>query len=500
MPPPPAVVGYIQESITARGQSLLRPYSRAMASRSLFDELSALLRSAGLEIRTESFKNPPDSAGGFCRIRGKNLVLLHSGASPAERASALIEVVEQVGLDHLGAKGVDLSPELLARLNRRGQMSWPHKSDAPPIAKTDTTAPADLRLVHPDHKLSRYTTMGLGGEANSFVRAQKTTDVVDAVRQTNDQETPLFVLGGGSNLVVADAGVQGTVLKIELRGIEVRSKRDVVLVTVGAGENWHDFAQQMTAAHFAGVECLGGIPGSVGATPIQNVGAYGQEVSQTIQSVTVLDRNTLEVKKLSNKKCAFSYRSSVFKRSSKDRYIVLTVTFSLRPDGRPCIRNGELSRTLEAQGDAHSLQDVFDTVVNLRRKKSMVFDPADENSRSCGSFFVNAQVTEAIFQQISQEFGAPPPHFPGEKGLIKIPSAWLIEQSGFPKGYSIGGAVGLSTKHTLALVSHSGASATELVTFARHIRQKVEERMHVRLAPEPNFWGFSPLSDGLPSL
>jgi len=468
-----------------------------MAKASLFNELCKLLRQAGLEIRVESFKSPPDTAGGFCRIRGKNLILLHSGASKPERAQALIEVVERMGLTELGKNGTDLSPELLARLNRRGQMPWPHRSEAPSIAKTGNYSIPDLRIVPPDNKLSHFTTMGVGGEPQHLKTAFSEADIIDATRECKKSEDALFLLGGGSNVVVSDNGVSGTVLRVALRGIEIAEDGEDVLVTAAAGENWHDFAEQMSAENLAGIECLGGIPGAVGATPIQNVGAYGQDVGQTIESVRLLDRSTLKILDFNNESCLFAYRDSVFKGKERDKYIVLAVTYRLKRDAAPCIRYGELSRTLEDKKRAPSLSEVFETVVELRRRKSMVLDPNDENTRSCGSFFVNAQVNQETINTIGKMVGEAPPTFPGENGLIKVPSAWLIEKAGLGKGFRQG-PVGISTKHTLAIVAHEGALAQDIVQLAHHIREKVERAFSVRLVPEPHFWGFSSFDEGLP--
>lgn len=465
----------------------------------MFQELLELLQGAGVEIRVEAFQNPPDSAGGLCVMRGRHLVLLDSQASQPEQARALLEVLERIGLERMGLRTADLSPALLAKLNRRGQMPW-----SPPANRNTPQRPAPshppLRLVHYAPTLSDLTTMGVGGAASDFVEARSDSEVIATVRRCRDSKTPLYVLGGGSNVVVADAGVPGTVLQLQTRGITVKDEGDTVLVEAQAGENWHDFVSQMTLSNYAGLECLGGIPGAVGATPIQNVGAYGQEVSQSIVRVKVLERSSLEIRHFSAEECQFSYRNSVFKTAEKDKHIVLSVTYRLVKSGAPSVRYGELSKELarihvEA---APSLENVFRTVINLRRNKSMVLDAHDENTRSCGSFFVNALVDEEQVAHISEVAEEKIPTFPGENGLIKIPAAWLIERAGFPKG-TRRGRVGLSTKHTLALVAHPGASAHELVQFANHIRTIVKEHFGVLLQPEPHFWGFEKLVDGLPT-
>lgn len=459
----------------------------------LLDEMTAVLKAAGLEIRTEPFRLPPDSAGGLCRVHGRKLVLLDSGASRPEQARALLEVVESIGLSALGISGRDLSPVLLSALNRRGKMPWPHKKQAPPLAK----ATGGVRKT-PTPRLADLTTMGVGGRAEKFLEVVTDDEVREAARFAQKEGLPLYPLGGGSNVVVSDAGVSGIVMKLAMTGIELTHLGEQVFVTAAAGENWHDFAAQMTAEEFAGVECLGGIPGSVGATPIQNVGAYGQEVAQTIESVRVLDRRTLEISQITAKECGFVYRGSVFKSAARDRYVVLAVTFRLLRNAPAAVRYGELRHALDEREWPASLKEVFRTVFELRKKKSMVLDQEDENFRSCGSFFVNAQLPSKAVEHIERVAGEAPPQFPGDNGLIKIPSAWLIERAGLSKGTRQKYA-GLSTKHALSIVAHKGALARDVVQFARYVRAAVEERFEVRLIPEPHFWGFGSLEDGLPT-
>lgn len=463
----------------------------------LFDEICVLLRAAGIEIRTERFVLAPDSAGGLCRVEGKDLVLLHAGASKAERARALLEVVEQIGLRRLGIRGAELSPTLLSRLNRRGQMPWPHKSEAPPVAKTQNwhRQQDHLKLIMTPPPLSGLTTMGVGGSPTRFEIATSEAHLIALVREARSNDSPIYILGGGSNIVASDEGVPGTVIKMALAGVSIKTKGNDVLVTAAAGENWHEFAKSMTELDYAGLECLGGIPGSVGATPIQNVGAYGQEVSQTIHSVRVLNRTTLKIRILKNADCRFGYRTSLFKNEASNKYIILAVTFRLTPKGAPSLHYAELQKVL---GPEATLQSTFDQVIHLRRQKSMVYDIRDPNHRSCGSFFVNAQITKEQLTQIATQLNTNVPHFPGDDDLVKVPSAWLIEQAGFAKG-TRHGKVGLSTQHTLCLVAHEGATALALIEFAASIRQAVLKTFGIQLIPEPHFWGFSQLDAGLPS-
>lgn len=325
----------------------------------------------------------------------------------------------------------------------------------------------------------------------------KTSDEVhEALRFARSKDLPVYPLGGGSNLVVADAGVRGLVLALATRGIEFEAHGDDTLVHARAGENWDDLVAATVERGLAGLECLSGIPGSVGATPIQNVGAYGQEVADCIESVEVLDRATLEIRTLSNAECQFAYRDSFFKREGADRFIVLGVSYRLIPRGAPRIAYAELKKALDARESAPDLTEVRRTVIELRRAKSMVLDPDDENGRSCGSFFVNALVDAERLAAL-RAAGFEPPAFPQADGRVKIPSAWLIERAGLDKGFRLG-AAGLSSKHCLALVAHAGATADDVVTLAHFVRARVIEAFGVELTPEPQFWGFDAWDRGLP--
>ncbi|HSC89957.1 MAG TPA: UDP-N-acetylmuramate dehydrogenase [Polyangiaceae bacterium] len=343
--------------------------------------------------------------------------------------------------------------------------------------------------------LAPLTTLGLGGPAREFVRATTEAEILSAVERATAHELPLYPLGGGSNLVVADEGVEGLVLAIDSRGIDFHPDGDGVLVTAAAGEPWDAFTELLCARGWAGVECLGGIPGKVGATPIQNVGAYGQEVSDVVVSVRALERSTLRVVELDRQACAFAYRDSFFKREGKDRFVVLSVTFrlSVKRSSRPDYP--ELARALGRAAELVSPEEARRAVIELRRQKSMVLDPCDENARSCGSFFVNPRVTAEQLAYVATVAGGAPPAFPDPSGLIKLPAAWLIERAGLQKGMRHG-AVGLSSRHTLALVAHRGATARQVVDFARFVQATVREVFRVQLEPEPNFWGFAGVEPG----
>jgi UDP-N-acetylmuramate dehydrogenase len=332
--------------------------------------------------------------------------------------------------------------------------------------------------------------MGLGGPARWFVPARHETDVRAAWAWARERHVPVHVLGGGSNVVVDDAGVDALVVRLDTRGIEWRETADAVDVTAAAGEGWDDLVRCAVARDWAGLECLSGIPGRVGATPIQNVGAYGQEVADTIVAVHAIDRTSGETRSLPASECGFSYRDSRFKSGEPDRWIVIAVTYRLRPGGAPTVKYDELRKHLGGRGVTRpTLAAVRDSVIEIRRAKSMVLDAADPNRRSCGSFFTNPLVTPAHADKVAARAGvAGMPRWAQPDGAVKLSAAWLIERAGFTRGLSAG-PVGLSTRHTLAIVCHDGARAADVAGFARRIRDTVAERFDVRLTPEPVLWG-----------
>jgi UDP-N-acetylmuramate dehydrogenase len=341
--------------------------------------------------------------------------------------------------------------------------------------------------------LAARCTLGVGGSARFFVRAQDERTLVQALEWADQGGVALRVLGGGSNVVIADEGLDALVIRIMLRGRRVRDEGDQdVELTAAAGEPWDDVVEYAVGRGWAGLECLSGIPGLVGAAPIQNIGAYGQDVSQTIARVRAYDRISRSIVMLPPDECAFGYRDSMFKSVSPDRYVVLDVTFRLAKGGAPTIRYAELeARLAEQRLDRPSLDDVRRAVMAIRRSKSMVIDPDDPNRRSCGSFFVNPVVTPEELSHVERRAGGPDsmPRFPQSDGQHKLSAAWLIERAGFQKGQRRG-AVGLSTRHALALVCHDGAKAGSVIAFAREIRDRVRDRFGVVLMPEPVLWGF----------
>ncbi len=348
-----------------------------------------------------------------------------------------------------------------------------------------SVAPAGLQRNVP---LATLTTLGIGGPAKLFARAESIDEIREVITWTRTQRAPLFILGGGSNVLIADQGFDGVVLKIDLRGITVLTEdRGAVTIYVAAGERWDDFVAFAVDRGWAGIECLSGIPGLTGATPIQNVGAYGQEVSETIIGVEAIERDTGRVVTLTNLECGFGYRQSVFKNQAKDHYVVAGVTFRLMPRGSATIRYPELQKYLdEHEIDANDLQQVRGAVIAIRKRKGMVLDPSDPDTRSDGSFFMNPIVTQARFEEI-RNLDENVPHFPsGDQ--IKLSAAWLIEQAGFQKGFVHGNA-GLSSKHTLAVINRGGGTAREILELVRMIQDGVREKFGVEIQPEPSFIG-----------
>ena len=339
--------------------------------------------------------------------------------------------------------------------------------------------------------LASRTTLGVGGPARWLVKARDEATLLDALDWAAARGVAVRVLGGGSNVVVADAGVDALVLQVALRGVEARETDGAVEVTAAAGEPWDDLVRQAVEHGWAGLECLSGIPGLVGATPIQNVGAYGQDVSQTIVALRAMDRRSRRPVTLSAAECRFGYRDSLFRSVEPERYVVVSVTYRLARGGAPAVRYAELARHLEGRGlAAPTLDQARESVLAIRRAKSMVLEAGDENRRSCGSFFVNPVVAAGEAARIGALAapGAAMPQWPEPDGRVKLSAAWLIERAGFTRGERVG-PVGLSSRHTLAIVCHEGARAADVAAFARRVRAGVAERFGVRLAPEPVFWG-----------
>jgi UDP-N-acetylmuramate dehydrogenase len=344
-------------------------------------------------------------------------------------------------------------------------------------------------LAREDVPLAPLTTLRLGGPAARMVEIQSEDDVMLAVRDADARGEPLLVLGGGSNIVVADAGFPGLVANMAIRGIDVRKDGQRVVVDVAAGEDWDPLAAHAVDEGWSGFECMSGIPGRVGATPIQNVGAYGQEVSDTVAWVRAFDREDQAFVTLEASACGFGYRTSLFKRES--RWIVTRVRFVLEAGREAPVRYAELARVLSLPRGARApSRTVRDTVLELRQSKGMVLDPSDPDSVSAGSFFVNPILDAQAFAELERRAGERPPCFEVGDGRAKVPAAWLVERAGFPKGWGHG-AVGVSRKHALALVNRGGATTRELLALARAICEGVRARFGVELEPEPVFVGCS---------
>ena len=343
-----------------------------------------------------------------------------------------------------------------------------------------------MEVAH-DVALAPFTTLRLGGPARRLLVATTDDELVSAALGPDPEDGPVVLLAGGSNVVVADRGVDGTVVRVATRGVEISGAPDgTAHVTVAAGEPWDDVVARCVEEGLAGIECLSGIPGSTGATPIQNVGAYGQDVAETIVSVRVLDREAGEILDLAGEDCGFRYRDSAFK--GNDRHVVLRVTFALRRDPRGgSARYAELARTLGVDaGDRVPLSDVREAVLGLRRGKGMVLDAADHDTWSAGSFFTNPILDADAFEELAARAAARL----GPDAGVKTSAAWLIERAGFTKGHpGPGGRVALSHKHTLALTNRGDARTADLVGLAREIRGGVRETFGVTLVPEPVFLG-----------
>ena len=343
--------------------------------------------------------------------------------------------------------------------------------------------------------LAPLTTINIGGPARYFVEARTAGEVQEAVAFARSRNLPLFVLGGGSNLVVADAGWPGLVLKIAIQGIGQQSghnENGKILFDAGAGESWDKFVSRTVIARCAGVECLSGIPGSVGGTPVQNVGAYGQEVAETIASVQVLDLRDNQVRELCPDACEFSYRSSIFNTTERGRFIVLRVTYALSPGGSPRITYADLKRHFEGRETSPDLAEIREAVRHIRALKGMLITSGDPDCQSAGSFFKNPVLSAEQHEDLKQRAaarGLTVPSYPALETRKKVSAAWLVERSGFAKGFGFG-RVGISTRHALAIVNRGGATAADVLALKQQIQHRVEEIWGVRLEPEPVMVGF----------
>lgn len=340
--------------------------------------------------------------------------------------------------------------------------------------------------------LAPLTTLKVGGPARFFVEANMISEVSEAVEFSRSRNLPLFILGGGSNVVISDSGWPGLVLKIGVTGINHRHGHDEVVFEAGAGEDWDKFVALVVAHNCAGIECLSGIPGSVGGTPVQNVGAYGQEVSQTIESVLALDLRDGQLHELCKEACGFSYRTSTFNTTERGRYIILQVNYVLHHGGDGYIAYADLKKYFAGWSVKPTLADVRDAVRKIRNGKGMLLTPGDEDCRSVGSFFKNPILSEDQYQAVKARASAKHlqlPSYPALDAQKKVSAAWLVEHSGFSRGYGYG-QVGISRKHALAIVNRGKATASEILALKDDIQQRIEDIWGIALEPEPVFVGF----------
>ena len=351
---------------------------------------------------------------------------------------------------------------------------------------------AEKAKIQENVPLAPLTTLGVGGQARFFVKLRSVRDVEDAVAFAQAKRLPLFVLGGGSNLVISDQGWDGLVMQIAIPGMDERQEQGKALFEAGAGVDWDAFVAHCVARGYAGVECMSGIPGSVGGTPVQNVGAYGQEVSETIVSVLTFDLGDNRVRELKAAECGFSYRTSIFNTSQRGRYIILRVSYSLQAEAKPSLRYADLQKYFAGRDGTPSLAETREAVRKIRASKGMLISPGDPDSRSAGSFFKNPILSASQHEELTRrasERNLQVPNYPALSQQRKVSAAWLVENSGFKKGYVKGNA-GISSKHALAIVNRGAATAADILALKDEIQARVEQTWGIHLEPEPIFVGF----------
>jgi UDP-N-acetylmuramate dehydrogenase len=346
-------------------------------------------------------------------------------------------------------------------------------------------------LIQNNIALAPYTTLGIGGPARFFCTIAAEHDIPAALRYAKKNDLDTFVLGGGSNLLISDEYYEGLVLHMAIPGIAAKEHGSKVLYDVGAGESWDAFVSRAIRNGCSGIECLAGIPGTVGGTPVQNVGAYGQEVSETIASVRVYDTESESFTELAPAQCGFRYRQSIFNSTDAGRYIVTHVRFALHKDGAPTLAYADLQKHFAGNPNP-TLAEVVAAVREIRRAKGMLIVPGDPDCRSAGSFFKNPIVDAAVIPQIARALGIDEekvPRYsaaagPATASQVKIPAAWLLEQAGFHKGFTMGPA-GISSRHTLALINRGNATATDIIALRNEIQRTIESRFGIKLQQEP---------------
>jgi UDP-N-acetylmuramate dehydrogenase len=341
--------------------------------------------------------------------------------------------------------------------------------------------------IEEDVPLGPFTTFGIGGPARFLIEATTETEIIDGISFARERALPLFVLGGGSNLLVSDVGFAGVVLRVALKGIESVEDKGTRVFSAAAGENWDRFVCRAVAEDCAGIECLAGIPGTVGGTPVQNVGAYGQEVAETIEDVRVLDLESLAFREMSASECGFSYRTSLFNSSARGRFLVSRVDYRLNLGAPANLRYAELKKAFPADSQP-GLAEVAATVRKIRQAKGMLLVEGDPDCRSAGSFFKNPIVSNEMLPELTAKFGTLPPNYPAGEDKVKLAAAWLIERAGFPKGFRLGRA-GISSRHTLALVNLGGAQAADILALRDLIANRLVS-FGITLEMEPVLLGF----------
>lgn len=350
---------------------------------------------------------------------------------------------------------------------------------------SQTVQPASIEIQQ-NIALAPFTTLRIGGPAHYFCEARTEDGLVEAVAFARERGLPVFILGGGSNLLVGDSGFNGLVIRISLEGkITPVQSGGHVEYAIAAGVEWNAFVLAVCEQGISGIECLAGIPGTVGGTPVQNVGAYGQEVAETIASVRALDLETMRFVELSNAECGFAYRRSIFNTTHRGRYIVTAAAFRFDPNRRSHLTYADLTRHF---GDAHpTALEIYQAVREIRHRKGMLLVEGEPDCRSAGSFFKNPVVSREILEHVASVLGLAQdkiPHWPADEGRIKLPAAWLLERAGFVKGYAMGNA-GISSRHTLALINRGNATATEIFALRDAIQKKVKTLFGIQLEQEP---------------
>lgn len=364
------------------------------------------------------------------------------------------------------------------------------RSSAPGFLRFATFIVFGMRLQE-NVPLGPRTTLGVGGPARWLAEIRNEEELREALTWAQSRALPTFVLGGGSNLVVSDDGFPGLVLRMAICGVEQRIEGGRKFLDAAAGEDWDGLVARSVEANCAGVECLSGIPGTVGGTPVQNVGAYGQDVSETIESVRAVEKATGEVREFSNADCEFSYRRSRFNTRDAGRFILTRVRFALRVGGAPKIEYQDLKKYFEGC-NAPSLQETREAVRAIRHRKAMLIVEGEEDSRSAGSFFKNPIVDVATYGRVAEQVrakGLTPPKYPAGDGRVKIAAAWLVEQSGLAKGFQLG-PVAISRRHALAIVNRGDATARDVIALKTLIQERVRDTFGIELRPEPVFVGF----------